>query len=68
FMWQDRFDYVVLLHGEKGENPVPELLEPVTEGSYFTIFRVLRGGCTGDYPHACERLRAEGRTWEIVPP
>jgi hypothetical protein len=68
YMWQDRFDYVVLVHGESAENPVPELLEPVSAGSYFTIFRVLRGGCTGDYPNACERLRAAGRNWEIPQP
>lgn len=68
FMWQDRFDYVVLVHGGEAENPVPELLAPVSAGSYFTIFRVLRGGCTGDYPNACERLRAEGRNWEIPAP
>lgn len=65
FMWQDRFDYVVLIHGGEAENPVPELLEPVSAGSFFTIFRVLRGGCTGDYPNACERQRAMGRNWEI---
>jgi hypothetical protein len=68
YMWQDRFDYVVLVHGGEAENPVPELLEPVSAGSYFTIFRVLRGGCTGDYPRACERLRAAGRNWEIPAP
>ena len=65
YMWQDRFDYVVMIHGDEPENPVPELLAPVSVGSYFTIYRVLRGGCTGDYPNACERLRAEGRNWEI---
>ena len=68
YMWQDRFDYVVLVHGGEAENPVPELLEQVSTGSYFTIFRVLRGGCTGDYPRACERLRAAGRNWEIRAP
>jgi hypothetical protein len=68
YMWQDRFDYVVLVHGGEEENPVPELLEPVSAGSFFTIFRVLSGGCTGDYPNACERLRAAGRNWEIPTP
>ena len=66
YMWQDRFDYVVLVHGGEAINPLPELLEQVSAGSYFTIFRVLRGGCTGDYPRACERLRAAGRNWEIA--
>ena len=65
YMWQDRFDHVVLIHGGDARNPVPELLEPVSAGSYFTIFRVLRGGCTGDYPNACEKQRAAGRNWEI---
>ncbi len=65
YMWQDRFDYVVLLHGTDPGNPVPELLAPVSAHSYFTIYRVLRGGCTGDYPNACERARARGRNWEI---
>ncbi|MDH5411315.1 MAG: hypothetical protein OEY16_08010, partial [Alphaproteobacteria bacterium] len=35
YMWQDRFDYVVLVHGDDAENPVPELLAPVIVGSYF---------------------------------
>ncbi|MDH5798974.1 MAG: hypothetical protein OEZ19_10445 [Paracoccaceae bacterium] len=65
YMWQDRFDYVVLLRGEDAGNPAPELLDPVSEGSYFTIYRVRHGACTGDYPGACERLRVEGRNWEI---
>jgi hypothetical protein len=67
YMWQDRFDYVVMLHGEEAGNPVPELLDRVAEGSYFSIFRVRRGGCTGDYPSACERLRSLGRNWEMPP-
>jgi len=68
YMWQDRFDHVVLVHGGEAANPAPELLEELSAGSFFTIYRVLRGGCTGDYPNACEKLRAEGRNWEIPAP
>jgi hypothetical protein len=68
YMWQDRFDYVVLVHGGDAENPVPELLELVSAGSYFSIFKVRRGGCTGDYPDACEKRRAAGQNWEIPAP
>jgi hypothetical protein len=65
YMWQDRFDYVVVLHGKDGGNPAPELLAPVKTGSFFTIYRVLRDGCTGDYPNTCRQLRQKGRNWEI---
>lgn len=58
FMWQDKFDYVVVLHSESSDNPVPELLLPEAHGSFFDIYRVVAGGCTGDYPRGCEALRA----------
>jgi hypothetical protein len=65
FMWQDRFDYAVYLHGDGAANPAPELLEPVAAGSFFTIYRVRSGGCTGDYPGSCKMLRDDGRDWRI---
>ncbi len=38
--WPSRYDYVVITHfGEKG-NPLPELLVPVQEGSFFDIYRI----------------------------
>lgn len=64
YMWQDRFDHVVFLEGEERIHPVPELLEPVASGSYFTIYRVLRYGCTGDYPNSCEAARDKGLRWD----
>jgi hypothetical protein len=38
--WPKRYDYVVITHfGEKG-NPLPDLLIPVHEGSFFDIYRI----------------------------
>lgn len=38
--WPQRYDYVVITHfGAKG-NPLPEILAPVHEGSFFDIFRI----------------------------
>jgi len=68
FMWQDRFDYVVFVHDGSGGNPVPEILEPAAEGSYFTVFRVRKGTCTGDYPGSCAVLRREGQDWSLTLP
>lgn len=67
FMWQDRFDYAVYFHDEGAENPAPELLKQVAAGSFFTIYRVRFGGCTGDWPRSCEALRAEGKDWRLPP-
>lgn len=66
YMWQDRFDFVVYLHDGTGGNPAPGVIEPVAKGSYFTIFRVRRGTCTGDYPNTCAALRAKRREWNLV--
>lgn len=38
--WPSHYDYVLITHfGEKG-NPLPDLLTPVHEGSFFTLFTV----------------------------
>jgi hypothetical protein len=65
YMWQDRFDFLVYLHDGSGGNPAPGLAELAAEGSYFSIYRVLRGTCTGDYPATCTVLRAAGRDWRL---
>lgn len=65
YMWQDRFDFVVYLHDGSGRNPAPGLMDRAAEGSYFTIFRVRHGTCTGDYPATCAALRAEGKDWRL---
>jgi hypothetical protein len=40
--WPDRYDYVVVTHfGARGE-PLPDLLTPVHEGSFFGLYRVRR--------------------------
>jgi hypothetical protein len=65
YMWQDRFDFVVYLHDGTGGNPAPRVVEPVATGSYFSIYRVRRGACTGDYPRTCALLRAAGRDWML---
>lgn len=57
YMWQDNFDYVVVVHDGSQGNPAPELLAPAASGSFFDIYRVIGGGCTEDYPRACGRLR-----------
>jgi hypothetical protein len=39
--WPRRYDYVLITHfGAKG-NPLPELLFPIHEGSFFDIYRVV---------------------------
>lgn len=43
-MWQDNFDYVVVLHQGSQTNPAPEYLNPFAAGSFFDIYRVKRGG------------------------
>ncbi|UCH74562.1 MAG: hypothetical protein JSU82_01515 [Rhodospirillales bacterium] len=65
YMWQDRFDFVVYLHDGNGANPAPALLRMVADGSFFSIFRTLEGGCSGDYPATCRALRASGRHWRL---
>jgi len=65
YMWQDRFDFVVYVHDGSGGNPAPGLLELVEKGSYFSIFRVLHGTCTGDYPATCNALRSAGMDWRL---
>ena len=65
YMWQDRFDYaVVIRHGEE-ENPVPEALVPLVSGSFFTIYRIRPGTCIHTYPQTCAALRANGRNWAL---
>jgi len=68
YMWQDRFDYIVFLHDGSGGNPVPEILDAAAQGSFFTVFRVRHGTCTGDYPGTCAMLRSGGRDWSLTPP
>ena len=65
YMWQDRFDFVVYLHDGTDGNPAPGMLEPVADGSFFSIFRVRHGTCTGDYPLTCAVLRAAGKNWNL---
>lgn len=65
YMWQDRFDYVVVLFADAPSNPVPALLQPVASGSFFAIYRVRAGGCIGDYPGSCTALRAAGYGWSL---
>jgi hypothetical protein len=43
-MWQDNFDYVVVLHQGNEANPAPEFLSPFAAGSFFDIYRVTPGG------------------------
>jgi len=65
YMWQDRFDFLVYLHDGSADNPAPNLLELVARGSYFSIFQVRHGTCTGDYPRTCAALRAGGKDWRL---
>ena len=63
YMWQDSFQYMVVVHSGESRNPVPELLDPVAHGSFFDIYRIRQGGCLADYPRGCAALRksrAEG--------
>ncbi len=39
-MWQDNFDYVVVLHQGSKANPAPAFLIPFAAGSFFDIYRV----------------------------
>ena len=42
--WPERYDYVLITHfGAKG-NPLPDLLAPVHEGSFFDLYRVVAPG------------------------
>jgi hypothetical protein len=65
YMWQDRFEFIVYIHGGAGANPAPGVLELVADGSYFSIFRVRHGTCTGHYPGTCAVLRAAGKDWSL---
>lgn len=56
YMWQDAFDYVVIVHSGEGGNPAPELMDPVAHGSFFDIYRTRPGTCTTDYPATCGSL------------
>ncbi len=40
--WPEHFDYVLITHFSTGENPLPEHLEKVHEGSFFDIYKVIR--------------------------
>lgn len=40
--WPAHFDYVLITHFSTGENPLPEHLEKVHEGSFFDIYKVIR--------------------------
>ncbi len=41
--WPQNFDYVLHVHFGENENPMPALLRRVHHGSYFDIYRVVRG-------------------------
>ena len=38
--WPENYDYLIVFAFDRKDNPVPTLLTPVAEGSYFTIFRI----------------------------
>jgi hypothetical protein len=40
--WPRNFDYVLMLDVEEPENPFPDLLEPVHDGSFFALYAVKR--------------------------
>lgn len=40
--WQKRFDYVLVLHTGRLDNPVPRHLDKVAAGSFFDIYKVRR--------------------------
>jgi len=40
--WPQRYDYVLITHFGANGNPLPDLLKPIREGSFFTIYRVRR--------------------------
>ncbi|MBE9557868.1 MAG: hypothetical protein IMF08_13500 [Proteobacteria bacterium] len=39
--WPRRYEYVLITHFGATGNPLPELLSPVHEGSFFDIYRVV---------------------------
>ena len=39
--WPQRYDYVLITHFGATGNPMPDLLAPVHEGSFFDIYRVV---------------------------
>ncbi|MCC7045699.1 MAG: hypothetical protein IT562_03215 [Alphaproteobacteria bacterium] len=41
--WQDNFDYVLYMHFGDDGNPVPSLLRQVHAGSFFDIYKIVRG-------------------------
>ena len=38
--WPEDYDYLIVFAFSRKENPVPALLTPVAEGSFFTIYRI----------------------------
>jgi hypothetical protein len=38
--WPERFDYLIAFDFGRRENPVPALLTEISQGSYFTIYRI----------------------------
>lgn len=40
--WPRHYDYVLTTHFGDSENPLPDLLVPAHEGSFFTIYRIVR--------------------------
>lgn len=40
--WPKNFDYVLITHFSTNENPLPERLEKVHEGSFFDLYKVIR--------------------------
>jgi hypothetical protein len=41
--WPSKFDYVVTLDAEDSHNPLPDLLRPLHQGSFFVIYAVKPG-------------------------
>ena len=50
YRWDRHFEYVIFYRFGAQGNPFPDLLEPVSEGSFFTIYRVK--GSAGRQPCA----------------
>jgi hypothetical protein len=42
FLWQWKFDYLVYYHFGSRGNPYPGVVEPVRQGSFFTVYKIVR--------------------------
>jgi hypothetical protein len=41
--WPHRFDYLLIIDFGDRENPVPDLLKPFAQGSFFTYYKIVPG-------------------------